>query len=237
VEFGVNVYRDLFGDKMESLYIRGSVPSGTAVAGWSDVDMFAIGSPLAEPMEIDWCTYDSIQAEFKAVCPFSSGLEIKLFPFNGLTSTSYRQIQFILSQSEHLSGPDRRAGLNPFRPIDVFFAYEGILDQRLKSLQEVLATNELRAPLVARWLGKELLRFGLILTIPRIDRYTTDLALCNAAFAKEYPNQAPEMAIALELVRHPQLLPSLELSGYLETFGGWLAHQYSIVATALSHSC
>lgn len=88
-------------------------------------------------------------------------------------------------------------------------------------LHEYPAEPDEGKPGFVAWLAKRFLRLGMELVMVEEGRYTSDLYLCYASFAKHYPARGGQMRRALELAVNPVADRASE--AFLREFGAWLA--------------
>src|SRR5262249_33572501 len=105
-------YLQHLAEKAHSLYLRGSVAKGTAIAEVSDIDTFAV--IFGERHEIDWSWIAAFQQRMAIQYPFQTGIEIGFVPYHAVCDAhGARGIRFMIkTQCVCLWGED----LAPFIP-------------------------------------------------------------------------------------------------------------------------
>jgi hypothetical protein len=104
----VQAYRSCLGDRLHSVYVRGSVARGTAVPGVSDVDMVALTAdevPDGANVRLADLAVDLLSQH-----PIASGIELAVVPMHKfLVRPQCRSLRFAISIGGHLlSGADVR---------------------------------------------------------------------------------------------------------------------------------
>jgi len=227
---------DVFGARMASAYLYGSVPRGTARVGRSDLDLLI--ALRAEPTDAD-------RAEARAL---GEALD-KEFPEIDGTGTLLHSRRRLLSEAERydlgwfvaclctpLLGEDLSEDLPRYRP-DSRLAREtnGDLAPRLAGWREEAAAadagpgdpQEVRRALVRR-VSRHIVRAGFTLVMPRWNGWTSDLAEQAQVFGEYYPERAAQMRTAAGAAYEPTDDPAV-LRLCLDDLGPWLAEEYARV--------
>lgn len=97
-----------------SLYVYGSVATGTAQAGRSDIDLLTVGLPSSEADAIG----RDLSARFSELCRAVQIAAAQPSDFSGETDAAYGGRLFLRHYCVHLTGPDRHSALSEF-PADV----------------------------------------------------------------------------------------------------------------------
>ncbi|MHC3471495.1 nucleotidyltransferase domain-containing protein [Streptomyces sp. 7R007] len=224
--------QDVFGTRLHSAYLYGSVPRGTARVGRSDLDLLV--ALREEPTEADRgatrALSEALDREFAQI----DGVGTLLYGRERLLSEAetYDLGWFVACLCTPLLGEDLAAYLPRYRP-DSLLAREtnGDLALFLPRWRERIAaaedTDEARRPLV-RFLSRHLVRTGFTLVMPRWGGWTSDLAEMAEVFAAYYPQRAAQLRAAAVLGREPVGDPVV-LRTYVDDLGPWLADEYARV--------
>jgi hypothetical protein len=94
-----------------SLYVYGSVATGTARAGSSDVDFLTVGLPAARAEALGM----SMSDQFAAICRGVEFAPAQPADLVGDDDVAYGNKAFLRHYCVHLQGPDRQADLPTFR--------------------------------------------------------------------------------------------------------------------------
>jgi Nucleotidyltransferase domain. len=94
-----------------SLYVYGSVATGTARAGSSDIDFLTLGLSAVRAKDLGTAMSD----QFAAVCRGVELAPAQPGDLVGDEDEAYGNRVFLRHYCVHLQGPDRQAGLSPFR--------------------------------------------------------------------------------------------------------------------------
>ena len=203
-----NKYLQFYGSQVHSIYLRGSLPRGVAVDGFSDVDVFA----LLHEVDWRWRIVDfqteieaELQSEFSFVRQVEAMASAYQFPFFELVSPSggknKRLAVVIKTQSLCIHGTDLNAQIPPCLPdrnmiLHLHWLEEDVIDF-LKKKEEEASPSEIRAII------KVIIRSGFELVLEKQKIFTPDLYWCAHAFGETFPEQADEMWELLYLFLNP----------------------------------
>ena len=223
---------DLYGGRLNSAYLYGSIPRGTARVGRSDLDLLVVTrqEPTGEDRSEARNLGEALDKEF----PEIDGVGILLHGRARLLSEpeTYDLGWFVACLCTPLLGEDLAEDLPRYRP-DSQLAREtnGDLGLLLPRWRERISTagdtDEARRPLV-RHMSRHLVRTGFTLVMPRWNGWTSDLREMAEAFAAYYPERAKDLHTAAEFGYDPTGDASV-LRSYVDDLGPWLAEEYARV--------
>lgn len=208
------------GAKIHSIYVRGSVAKGMAVAGVSDLDMFAI--VFDEQNDIDMSWSDEFFLAQSVKYPFIKGIETGLAPLSKVLGPEpVRALRFLLkTQSVCVWGNDLIPEIESFSPgaylTDGIHDFEENVENIVAGISEVDDKERLDA--ICIWIMKQVIRTGFLLVAERERTFTRDLYPCYQLFCRHYPEYAAEMKFALQSAIGPQCARD-ELLCFLDEFG------------------
>ncbi|MBZ9639576.1 nucleotidyltransferase domain-containing protein [Streptomyces sp. PSKA30] len=223
---------DVFGTRLHSAYLYGSIPRGTARVGCSDLDLLlalreepgdadrAAARALGEALDKDYAEIDGVGTLLYSRTRLLSELETHDLGW------------FVACLCTPLLGEDLAEYLPRYRP-DSLLAREtnGDLALLLPRWRERIAaaddTDEARRPLV-RFMSRHLVRTGFTLVMPRWGGWTSDLTEMAEIFGAYYPTRAEQMKTAAVAGYEPTGDPVL-LRSYVDDLGPWLAGEYARV--------
>ncbi|MEV6292559.1 nucleotidyltransferase domain-containing protein [Streptomyces sp. NPDC051896] len=223
---------EVFGARLHSAYLYGSIPRGTARVGRSDLDLLV--ALRDEPADTD---RDAVRALGEAVdkeFPQIDGVGTLLYGRDRLLSDleRYDLGWFVACLCTPLLGEDLAEYLPRYRP-DSLLARETNGDLALwlprwrKRIADAEDTEEARRPLV-RFMSRHLVRTGFTLVMPRWNGWTSDLGEMAEVFGAYYPERGAQLRTAAlhghEPVGDPEVLRS-----YVDDLGPWLADEYARV--------
>ncbi|MGW7301095.1 nucleotidyltransferase domain-containing protein [Streptomyces sp. NPDC054829] len=223
---------DVFGARLHSAYLYGSIPRGTARVGHSDLDLLVVLH--AEPTDADRedarVLGEGLNKEFRRI----DGVGTLLYGKARVLSELERHDLgwFIACLCTPLLGEDLAEYLPRYRP-DSLLAREtnGDLALLLPRWRERIAAagdcEEARRPLV-RFMSRHLVRTGFTLVMPRWNGWTSDLLEMAEAFGAYYPERAEQMRAAAVSGYEPTGDAAV-LRSYVEDLGPWLAEEYARV--------
>ncbi|MFD3586527.1 nucleotidyltransferase [Streptomyces sp. NPDC058683] len=223
---------DVFGARLDSAYLYGSVPRGTARVGRSDLDLVAVlrAEPTGADRDAAGALGDAVDKEF----PEIDGVGTLLYSRTRVLSELERYDigWFVACLCTPLLGEDLAEFLPRYRP-DSLLAREtnGDLARYLpRWRQRIVAagdTEEALRPLV-RFMSRHLVRTGFTLVMPRWNGWTSDLREMAEAFAGYYPERSQQLGRAAESGYEP-VGDRAVLRTYVDDLGPWLADEYARV--------
>lgn len=233
VEALVAAYRYHLGARLHSVYLRGSVAKGGAIEGVADLDSFAVLH--SEPEDTDDAWIAPLQARMAKEFPFHTGVEVTLLSHRTVCEDPKDWVWpfLIKTQSLCLWGDDLAPSLPSYRPGPALAMHAPLLTADLKQFraecpqgEDVEVAQDTRD--WCQWIMKRVVRTGFELTMAQEQTYTRDLYPCYAAFARHYPEQAPQMRQALQWAIQPtdQKQP---MQQFLDEFGAWLLGEVAVV--------
>jgi hypothetical protein len=225
-----------WGDRLHSLYVRGSLPRGLAVESVSDVDTIAVVAGDLDDLDASWI--GPFLGELDSRFPFQSGAELATVPLGWLRDPSQRPVtsramQFTIgTNSVCVYGEDLGPSLPRFRPGSDIASQSWYLPRAVTEATERLE-RAFDASTV-RWVMKRLLRTGFELVMEREQAYTRDLYFCWEAFSRHYPERSKPMHRALELAVAPEDGSAAEVPSLLRDLGAWEVAELRTVFPGLS---
>lgn len=215
-----------YGDRLHSLYLRGSVPRGLAIPNISDLDSIAI--LWDEPDSELVAAIQSLQTELTQRYRFCSKVEVALLSLADLLSSKSPWPAIVQTQGLCIYGTDLRSQLPRFKPGMALISHAFDLADDLADTQAYLRQLPSYHPQLATWIQarcgwmtRRMVRTGFELVMTTEGTFTRDLYPCYASFSHYFPAQEPLMRKALELA----IQPSANRSGLLmffSHFGRWV---------------
>jgi uncharacterized protein len=210
------------GDRLHSLYLRGSVPRGTAILGRSDLDLFAVlfddhsAPPTAPPQ------FDGFLNRFPFVASIESS-PITLANVHG----PFHYYRFVMKVSAVcIHGEDLLPQIPRYTtdaPIaeEWFRIFPHLVDQFVRDLQT--SSKDDTKERLCHDIMKAFLRAGMLLVMRRQRAYTRDLYPSYQCFSKYYPAQEPAMRRCLELAVNPES-DGHKLLPFVTNLAEWMRH-------------
>ncbi|WP_030324070.1 nucleotidyltransferase domain-containing protein [Streptomyces sp. NRRL B-3229] len=222
---------DLFGSRLHSAYLYGSIPRGTARVGRSDLDLLLALNE--EPTEADREDVRMLGEALDGEFPQIDGAGTLLYSRTLLLSELERHDMgwFVACLCTPLLGDDLAEYLPRYRP-DSLLAREtngdlALLLPRWRERIDAADSDETRRRLV-RFTSRHLVRTAFTLVMPRWNGWTSDLAEMAEVFAAYYPERADLVRTAAVLGRSPSTDTAV-LRTYADDLGPWLADEYTRV--------
>jgi hypothetical protein len=222
LEATVGEYQQRYSDLI-SVYLRGSIPSGTATPGFSDVDAVAVLQGEHD-IDRDWCTV----ADRRVLARHRCASEVTFSITSLESAVNDRKTGFFLkTHALVLFGKDVAQRIEPYRVDHDAVTHLFNVEQDWATFERVSRGDDPGlASLVLRRLIKRIIRSGFELVAEREQRYTRDLRLCSATFASYYPARAQDMAKVATLLVDGD--PAAELP-VIRDMVGWLAGEAEVV--------
>ncbi len=226
---------EVFGpDRLDSAYVYGSIPRGTAVPGVSDLDpQLALRT---EPTEADRAGADAVEAGLDASFAEIDGVGILLSGRDTLLSDLERHDAgfFIACLCTPLLGDDLAEQLPRYRPTSLLARETNgdlcLLPPRWRERAAGAATDSERRAM-SRGVARRIVRTGFTLVMPRRGGWTSDLSECAELFARYHPHlpeRAEQMRLAARTGRAPTADPAV-LSMLVDGLAPWLAAEHIAV--------
>lgn len=218
VDMIIEACKSNLGNKLHSVYVRGSAARGEAIDGVSDIDTIVLIAASEDEVDKDWCGI--ARRECKRSFPFVRGVEIKITPVEGIDQKD----QFMLkTQAACVYGQDITERLPRMKPgreaVKHAFMLHKKIDQAIELLQNTDNTRYIRE--VCTWIMKRIVRSGCELVMERSGKYTRDLYPCYELFSQYYPEKSESMYRALELAVNPTEDVN-EIMEVLQDIGAWI---------------
>jgi len=175
----ITLSSSVHGDNLHSLYIRGSVPEGTA-HDYSDLDMICVLSERKETNLNDDHKKSILDMNLKKV-------DYSLIALDDFTE----ETEFLLKvQSLYLFGKDlipdiKKFSISDVPKIDLDRIADGFYDLCSYGISDPNATDDEKKA-VCRWLSRQVLMSAYNIVISREGVYTRDLTSCYLGYSKYY---------------------------------------------------
>ncbi|WP_020118778.1 nucleotidyltransferase domain-containing protein [Streptomyces canus] len=222
---------DLFGPRLHSAYLYGSIPRGTARVGRSYLDLLL--ALRDEPTDADREGLRELGEALDKEFPQIDGVGTLLYGRDVLLSDLERHDMgwFVACLCTPLLGDDLAEYLPRYRP-DSLLAREtnGDLAALLPRWRERIGTadsDKTRTRLV-RFISGHLVRTAFTLVMPRWNGWTSDLGEMAEVLAAYHPERAGQLRTASAL-GHTPTADLAVLRTYVDDLGPWLAAEYARV--------
>ncbi|MEU3019550.1 nucleotidyltransferase domain-containing protein [Nocardiopsis sp. NPDC007018] len=220
---------EVYGARMHSAYLYGSIPRGTAVPGVSDLD--ALVALHTEPDSTERADAARLLEELDDRFPQIDGGGILVDDVPRLTGALERHDGgfFVACLCTPLTGPDLADRLPRYRPTSLLARETNgdlplVLPRWRTRLARAATDDELRA--LSRGAARRLTRTGLTLVMPSWGGWTSDLDLAADVFGHYHPDRREQMRTAARTARRPGADRAL-LTDLVEDLAPWLAEEYA----------
>ena len=224
VEAVTSAYLENWPTSIHSIYVRGSIAKGLAVAGTSDVDSFALLKPGCEQefsYEAVKAWAETVEQNVKEKFPFVTGVEVGLETFEEAQDRENPYALILKIEAACVYGEHLADEIAPYKPgPEMAFQTKYFRSHLETFLAEYPAEPEAEQPDFINWMMRRFLRLGMELVMVEEQRFTRDLYLCYESFAKHYPAKAAKMYRALELAINPVLVRKPKRSSE-SSVSGW----------------
>ncbi|MGQ5634186.1 MULTISPECIES: nucleotidyltransferase domain-containing protein [unclassified Streptomyces] len=222
----------VFGPRLHSAYLYGSIPRGTARVGRSDLDLLV--ALRDEPADADRNAVRALGEAVDGEFPQIDGVGTLLYGRDRLLSERERYDLgwFVACLCTPLLGEDLAEHLPRYRP-DSLLARETNGDLALwlprwrQRIADAEDTDQARRPLV-RFMSRHLVRTGFTLVMPRWNGWTSDLREMAEVCGAYYPERAAQLRTAARYGHEP-VGDAGVLRSYVDDLGPWLAGEYARV--------
>ncbi|MET9802270.1 nucleotidyltransferase domain-containing protein [Streptomyces sp. NPDC006368] len=218
--------------RLDSAYLYGSVPRGTARVGVSDLDLLI--ALRDEPTDADRAAVAAMEADLDRAFPQIDGVGTLLFAASTLLSELERHDLgfFVACLCTPLLGEDLAPRLPRYRPTSLLAREINgdlalILPRWRRRAAE--ATTDAERGRLGRWVGRHLVRTGFTLVMPRWGDWTSDLEDMAGIFGRYHPERAGQMRMAAAVGRRAVDATPAVLSLLIDDLGPWLAAEYRSV--------
>jgi hypothetical protein len=214
-------YKKELSTSLHSVYVRGSVATGRAVKGISDIDTFAL---IHSTKFIRWKTptfHSQLEHELQTDFQFINGVEANLASFHSdFYNKNPRLSMIIQTQSLCVFGESIAPTFPQFKAGKVMCLNSNWLKEDIQVFQQKLyqKTNTLAD---CQAIMKVIIRSGFELVIEKEQRFTADLYLCYKTFSKYFPIYEPAMRQALDWFLNP-IINQKSLLFFLQNLGTFL---------------
>lgn len=212
------------GDKLHSVYLRGSVARGKAIDGVSDVDIIvvlSIGPRELGMLDLDWTKRE--EDILRENYPFQTRVEFRFLSRDEVPFTDRFIIQ---TQSVCIYGNDLSQSFGKIefsRPNILKLIEENKIDTKIEDARLITEQSDDPETIAAMvsWIAKRFLRMGVLLAALKEPKYTRDLYPSYELFADQYPEKTDDMRQALEYAINPPE-DKQEALRFMNDLGSWL---------------
>ncbi len=227
IEDVCQTYIKKFGEGLHSIYLRGSVPSGKAIDGISDLDSIVIiKADHSDSVDLSW--FNDFAETLIIKYPYVSELELLWVNYASLLNpdklTNVR-IQLAI-YGLCIYGEDIIPQLPKFKPGRDTIIHAPCIDKQIDEAIEKIKLRDTSDGVkgACTWIMKSFLRVGCELVMEREHVYTRDLYWCYKLFAQYYPGTADAMYQVLDYALNP-IDDREKLSSFVKDFGFWLSQE------------
>lgn len=222
VDIIVEKYKEIFGDKLVSVYINGSVATGDAVEHKSDIDTNAIVDMTDEEIEtLEHTTLPHEIVQLNTTIPFVRKVEVHIHSKDTWSERKRFQMKItgvcVYGKNYDNETPAYTLSRETFQKFRVSIPKD--IQKARDELSLSTSTDDVRR--TATWIAKRLIRNAGTMALWKGDFYTMDVSLMAEVFAKSYPEKKDKIEILLDWITNPPENKTVVID-FLDTFGSWL---------------
>ncbi|MDQ5912537.1 MAG: uncharacterized protein QG568_752 [Patescibacteria group bacterium] len=215
--------------QLDGVYMYGSVATGKAVEGKSDLDILLVlkDAPNNELSEKISILEKSLSEKYE---PKLRGVGLTVTNVGEVTSEKekYGYMCYIKHLCVCIYGNDVTKDVPAFHPSkEVAKGFNGDIGERLEFYKDKIEkeTSELELKKLSQEVSKKIVRTGFSLVMPRSGSWSTDLQSSFDIFAYYYPERTSEMKTALDWARGVSVEKSAVIE-FIKIFGQWLSEEF-----------
>lgn len=226
-----DVYVEVLGDKIVSIYLSGSVAQGLARENTSDLDMVAFINQDISRDEIKKILKEKGRQALEERQLRVPKLDLNVLPISRIVGENVKtRTQFIVKLlSVPVYGTDYSDELPQFKADkETAGKLTFDLNENIQKAEEELLQTENREEIqkVCKWIMKNIVRQGFCLVVPLENTYTISLETASTLFGKRFPEKADLMKQAFEFCLQPSS-DKQEIKKVIDGLGVWLQQKVS----------
>lgn len=221
----VATVKEHLGDKVLSIYIRGSAAKGTAVDTISDLDTITILNVSKEELNnVDLSWIPSERKKLMEQHPFQEKVEFDFISSEGIDFSD----KFVLkTQSICVYGKDiaedfEEMSLTKENLLKLRGSIQAKIDATIDAINTTEDPEAIKKHL--KWICKRFLRRGILMVAERANLYSRDLYPSYKIFSQYYPEKEAEMRQVLEYALNPTG-DKTEALEFIKEFGDWIVEE------------
>jgi len=219
-----------FGDRIHSIYVRGSVSRGTALESVSDIDTVAV---LVVPLTMSDETWaEETRNILENKYSFATEIAHDFISYEDVVGNlhndgvSFNYAFTIKTLSVCIYGEDLSKTLPQFKPnrhttLRLLSDLNALFDRA--KLNMISQEPEIVQGW-CRWVMKAIIRNAFLVVMEKEKVFTRDLFPCCSLFLKHYPLRETEIKQALDYAINP-ISDSKKVGILIDDFGSWLKHE------------
>jgi len=221
----VETVKEHLGDKVLSIYVRGSAAKGTAVDTISDLDTITILDVSKEELkdvDLSWIPLERKKLMEKH--PFQEKVEFDFISKEGIGFSD----RFVLkTQSTCVHGTDiaeefEGMSLTKENLMKLRGSMQAKIDATVDAINATEDPEAIKKHL--KWVCKRFLRRGILMVAERANVYSRDLYPSYKIFSQYYPEKEAEMRKVLEYALNP-VGDKEEALKFIKEFGDWIVEE------------
>lgn len=218
-----------FSPLLDGVYLYGSIATGKAVKGTSDLDSVLVfkNKPSEELLERISTLEAKLSKKYETALR-NIGLEVTDVTELCSEKEKYGGMCFMKHLCICLYGNDIAKDVPGFKPSkEVAQGFNGDIGQKLEIFRSKIDRTDMEAEIkkLSQSAAKKILRTGFSLVMPRTKSWTTNSQVCYDMFVKFYPEKAVEMKIALDWAQSGSSNKKSVIE-FIDKFGQWINREF-----------
>jgi uncharacterized protein len=216
----VKLIHTIYPVNTHSIYVRGSVASGSAIENVSDIDFSIVTyNPVTqEEKGFIWERVNILNKQF----PFITKFDVGFYSREEIFTSNERALLKLTARCVY--GDDVIMYIEKLRPgKDVAITAPGLekdIEHTLKKINEKKYTDDTMIE-ICRWIMKRFVRVSFEIVSEREKAFTRDLYTCWKSFSRYYPEKSEQVLSAVLLAIDP-VNDSEVIKESICTLGEWL---------------
>lgn len=222
----IKEYKHHLGDKIHSIYLRGSVAKGNPFDGISDFDTFALIKGKITASDRKWI--QEVKEKLLRRFPFASRFDLLIYSYHDFFHLEkFYTARFLLKAQgkciygENVSNRIKEIKLSTYvRKIRKHNIILTSIDKAISQLKNARSSPARKE--ICRWITKRVLRTIPYITFEQERRFTRDLFPCHELGVKYFPHKKQKIHQLLHWAINPTA-DRKRLIPFLKYFRKWLA--------------
>lgn len=219
-----------YAKDIKSIYLYGSVATGKAIKGKSDLDILLVfkENPNLKPTK-NMKTLEKKLSKKYIVILRSIGLAITSIQEVKSAKEKYGLLCYIKHLCVCIYGNDITRDISKFKPTKaVAKGFNGDIAEKLelnrRKFLKQLTPSEIKK--LSQETSKRIIRTGFSLVMPRAKSWTTDLQKSVDTFIYYYPEKRTEISMALKWSKEGTVNKQAVIN-FIDSFGLWLSTEFN----------
>ena len=225
VDVLIEIYKKNLGENLVSIYIGGSVASGTAIENKSDIDIYGITNLKPEEVKNDPSWMKESNEFIKQKFSFVTKADMHIYTIHDLPSKLKFELKITAAHvfGEKLDEKFPEYKLNKETISSIRRDMEKEINTAKEKLSKAKGANQIQK--ISKWIAKRLLRHASFLSMWDENFLILDITPeISRIFIKKYPKQKEAIEKTYSYTQNPPENKE-EMLDLLNTFGSWIIEE------------